>query len=82
MQKIDNNHSISLQSDEKMSRGEKRTRKALENFSYKKIQNVYKVVFQKSTNSTFVILKPDVFENSRNGSFLIFGEAVAETVHQ
>jgi len=64
--------------DEKMSRGEKRTRKALENFSYQKQDGFYKVKFQKSINSMFVVFKPSVFKNFFNGSFLIFGEAIAE----
>mmetsp|Transcript_29977 Transcript_29977/g.75454 ORF Transcript_29977/g.75454 Transcript_29977/m.75454 type:complete len:86 (+) Transcript_29977:888-1145(+) len=64
--------------EEKMSRGEKRTRKVLENFSYQKYEGINKVMFQKSINSVFVVFQPNVFRNSFNGSFLIFGEAIAE----
>mmetsp|Transcript_4360 Transcript_4360/g.8545 ORF Transcript_4360/g.8545 Transcript_4360/m.8545 type:complete len:91 (+) Transcript_4360:902-1174(+) len=78
-EEITENHDKPNQSfDQKMSRGEKRTRKALEKFSYQKINGVYKVLFQKSINSMFVVLKPDVFKNSLNGSFLVFGEAIVE----
>jgi len=59
---------------EKKSRGEKRARKALENFSYEKMKFVTKAFFQKSGNAAFVINKPDVYKNSKNQSFLIFGE--------
>ncbi|ABW98055.1 hypothetical protein HAN_2g229 (nucleomorph) [Hemiselmis andersenii] len=71
-------HKNNQEIDGKMSRGEKRTRKALENFSYQKQNGFYKVMFQKSINSMFAVFQPSVFKNSHNGSFLIFGEAIAE----
>jgi nascent polypeptide-associated complex subunit alpha len=75
---LENLENENAENEQKMSRGEKRTRKALENFSYDKQFQFYKVIFQKSINSMFVVFKPTVYKNSRNGSFLIFGEAINE----
>lgn len=64
----------------KISRGEKRTLKAIENFSFNKLDGFQKVVFQKNFNSIFVIFHPSIYKNSKNGSFLIFGEATTEKI--
>jgi len=72
--------SIESEMDIKISRGERRTLKAIENFSFKKLGNFRKVVFQKNFNSVFVIFHPRIYKNSKNGSFLIFGEATTEKI--
>ena len=65
---------------EKQSRGEKRTKKALESFSFEKINTVSRVRFQKTKNIVFVIIQPEIFRSSIHESFLVFGEARMETL--
>jgi NACalpha-BTF3-like transcription factor len=64
--------------DKFLSRGEKRTRKTLENFSFDKINGINHVKFKKSKNVNFSISQPEVFQSRTNNSFLIFGEAKIE----
>jgi hypothetical protein len=71
---------IESEMDIKISRGERRTLKAIENFSFKKLGKFRKVVFQKNFNSVFVIFNPRIYKNSKNGSFLIFGEVTTEKI--
>ena len=59
---------------EKQSRGEKRTLKTLEIFSYKKIDDISKVKIEKK-KQIWIINNPEVFQSQRYNSFLIFGEA-------
>ena len=71
----------SFENDEKnkkLSRGEKRIRKALENFSFEKIDGINYIRFKKSKNVNFSIFKPEVFQSTVNESFLVFGEAKVE----
>ncbi len=63
---------------EKQSRGEKKTRKALEGFGFEKIHDIARIRFQKTKNVVFVISYPEVFKSFIHGSFLIFGEARME----
>mmetsp|Transcript_25924 Transcript_25924/g.52832 ORF Transcript_25924/g.52832 Transcript_25924/m.52832 type:complete len:96 (-) Transcript_25924:1716-2003(-) len=63
---------------EKQSRGEKRTKKALESFSFEKINNISRVRFQKTKNIVFAIIQPEIFRSSVHDSFLVFGEARVE----
>mmetsp|Transcript_9326 Transcript_9326/g.22075 ORF Transcript_9326/g.22075 Transcript_9326/m.22075 type:complete len:92 (+) Transcript_9326:910-1185(+) len=63
---------------EKQSRGEKKTKKALENFGFEKIDDITRIRFQKTKNVVFIIAKPEVFKSLIHGSFLIFGEARME----
>ena len=65
--------------DKSLSRGEKRTRKTLENFSFDKINEINHVRFKKSKNVNFSISRPEVFQSKTNDSFLIFGEAKIES---
>lgn len=65
---------------EKQSRGEKKTKKALENFGFEKISDISRIRFQKTKNTVFIINQPEVFKSFSNSSFLIFGEARMESV--
>jgi|Transcript_27906 hypothetical protein len=73
IKKIENNPQ-----DKPLSRGEKRTRKALENFSFDKMNGINHIRFRKSKNVNFSISRPEVFQSKTNDSFLIFGEAKIE----
>jgi nascent polypeptide-associated complex subunit alpha len=64
--------------NEKKSRGENRTKKALKNFSFKKLNGFSQVFFQKSSKKIFLIYKPEIYKNLNNNLFLIFGEAKIE----
>ena len=59
---------------EKQSRGEKRTLKVLENFNYKKIDQVTKVKIEKK-RQIWIINNPEIFQSQKHDSLLIFGEA-------
>jgi len=59
---------------EKQSRGEKRTLKVLENFEYKKIEQVAKVKIEKK-RQIWIINNPEIFQSLKHGSLLVFGEA-------
>lgn len=77
-EEIEINKGIGLKSEEKVSRAEKRIRKALEIFSYNKEEGFQKILFQKNFSSIFMVKRPKVFKNLKNGSFLVFGEAFPE----
>mmetsp|Transcript_1101 Transcript_1101/g.2412 ORF Transcript_1101/g.2412 Transcript_1101/m.2412 type:complete len:93 (-) Transcript_1101:1366-1644(-) len=64
--------------EEKQSRGEKKTKKALEGFGFQKILDISRIRFQKTKNVVFVITQPEIFKSAIHGSFLIFGEARME----
>lgn len=65
---------------EKQSRGEKKTKKALENFGFEKIKDISRIRFQKTKNVVFIINQPEVFRSFTHSSFLIFGEARMESI--
>ena len=62
------------QCNEKLSRGEKKTIKALECYKFKKVLNVEKISFLKNNKIVFTIEKPEVLESSLFSNILILGE--------
>ena len=59
--------------NERLSRGEKRMLKALEMFSFKKVEKIIKVRIEKKKQS-WLIKDPDIYHSQNYNSFLIFGD--------
>ena len=59
---------------EKQSRGERRTIKALEVFSFKKIDKITKIKIEKK-KQVWIINNPEIFQSQNYGSLLVFGDA-------
>ena len=55
--------------NERLSRGEKRTLKALEMFSFKKVEKIIKVRIEKKKQS-WLIKDPDIYHSQIYNSFL------------
>jgi len=70
------NEKISKQKNafEKQSRGERRTLKALEVFSFKQIDKIAKIKIEKK-KQIWIINNPEIFQSQNYGSLLIFGDA-------
>ncbi|XP_024363053.1 nascent polypeptide-associated complex subunit alpha-like protein 1 [Physcomitrium patens] len=62
----------------KQSRGEKKSRKAMQKLGMKPVTGVTRVTIKKSKNILFVISKPDVFKSPASDTHIIFGEAKIE----
>ena len=62
----------------KQSRGEKKSRKAMQKLGMKPVAGVMRVTIKKSKNILFVIAKPDVFKSPASDTYIIFGEAKIE----
>jgi nascent polypeptide-associated complex subunit alpha len=62
----------------KQSRGEKKSRKAMQKLGMKPVTGVTRVTIKKSKNILFVISKPDVFTSPSSDTHIIFGEAKIE----
>uniref|UniRef100_A0A7I4C331 NAC-A/B domain-containing protein n=1 Tax=Physcomitrium patens TaxID=3218 RepID=A0A7I4C331_PHYPA len=62
----------------KQSRGEKKSRKAMQKLGMKPVTEVTRVTIKKSKNILFVISKPDVFKSPASDTYVIFGEAKIE----
>ena len=59
---------------EKQSRGERRTIKALEVFSFKQIDKITKIKIEKK-KQVWIINNPEIFQSQNYGSLLVFGDA-------
>jgi len=59
---------------EKQSRGERRTLKALEFFSFKQIDKITKIKIEKK-KQVWIINNPEIFQSQNYGSLLVFGDA-------
>mmetsp|Transcript_12810 Transcript_12810/g.20142 ORF Transcript_12810/g.20142 Transcript_12810/m.20142 type:complete len:80 (+) Transcript_12810:925-1164(+) len=73
------NMANSNESGFKLSKGERKTLKTLENFDFSRISGVEKINFQKNNNLLFSMDYPDVFKSSRLGNFLIIGKPAIKT---
>jgi len=59
---------------EKQSRGERRTLKALEFFSFKQIDKITKIKIEKK-KQVWIVNNPEIFQSQNYGSLLVFGDA-------
>ena len=64
--------------DGAFSRGEKKSRKAMQKLGMKPVSGIKRVTFKKSKNALFVVTKPDVFKAPSSDTYIIFGEAKIE----
>ncbi|XP_073011490.1 nascent polypeptide-associated complex subunit alpha-like protein 1 isoform X2 [Typha latifolia] len=62
----------------KLSRSEKKSRKAMLKLGMNLVAGVSRVTFKRAKNINFVILKPDVFKCPTTGTYIIFGEAMID----
>lgn len=62
----------------KMSRSEKKSRKAVQKLGMKPLPGVMRVQIRKSKNILFVINRPDVYKGANSDTYVIFGEAKIE----
>ena len=62
----------------KVSRSEKKSRKAMQKLGMKPVPNVSRVTIKKSKTILFVVSQPDVFKNPSSDTFIVFGEAKIE----
>lgn len=60
------------------SRGEKKSRKAMQKLGMKPVTGIKRVTFKKSKNVLFVVTRPDVFKAPTSDTYIIFGEAKIE----
>ncbi|EPZ34407.1 nascent polypeptide-associated complex, alpha subunit [Rozella allomycis CSF55] len=62
----------------KVSRGEKKARKALLKLGLKRITGITRLTMKRSKNIVFSIAHPEVYKNPLNGTYIVFGEARVE----
>mmetsp|Transcript_12655 Transcript_12655/g.46250 ORF Transcript_12655/g.46250 Transcript_12655/m.46250 type:complete len:198 (-) Transcript_12655:50-643(-) len=65
----------------KQSRGEKKSRKAMQKLGMKQVLGVQRVAIRKSKNILFVVSNPDVFKSPNSDTYVIFGEAKIEDLN-
>lgn len=66
--------------DEKLNRGEKKSRKAMSKLGLKAVPGIIRATIKKNKNIMFVISKPDVFKAAE--TYVVFGEAKIEDLAQ
>lgn len=66
----------------KISRSERKARKAIAGLGLKQLHGINRVTIRKSKNILFVINKPDVFKNPVTDNYIVFGEAKIEDLSQ
>lgn len=59
----------------KLNRSEKKARKAMLKLGMKPVEGVFRVTVKRSKSILFVITRPDVYKNTSNDTYVIFGEA-------
>ena len=59
----------------KLNRSEKKARKAMIKLGMKPVEGVFRVTVKRSKSVLFVITRPDVYKNTSNDTYVIFGEA-------
>ena len=59
----------------KLNRSEKKARKAMLKLGMKPVDNVFRVSVKRSKSVLFVITNPDVYKNTSDDTYVIFGEA-------
>ena len=62
----------------KQSRGEKKSRKAMQKLGMKPVPGVMRVTIKKAKNMLFAISRPDVYKSPGSDTYIIFGEAKVE----
>ena len=62
----------------KHSRGEKKSRKAMQKLGLRPVPGIQRVTIKKSKTILFVIAQPDVFKSPTSETYVIFGEAKVE----
>jgi nascent polypeptide-associated complex subunit alpha len=67
--------SASHEMGQKLNRSEKKARKAMLKLGMKPVEGVFRVSVKRSKSVLFVITNPDVYKNSSNDTYVIFGEA-------
>lgn len=67
--------SASPDSQHKLNRSEKKARKAMLKLGMKPVDDVFRVAVKRSKTVLFAINNPDVYKNSSNDTYVIFGEA-------
>ena len=61
--------------DSKLNRAEKKARKAMLKLGMKPVEGIFRVAVKRSKSVLFAITDPDVYKNSTNDTYVIFGEA-------
>ena len=59
----------------KLNRAEKKARKAMMKLGMKPLEGIFRVAVKRSKSVLFAITDPDVYKNSTNDTYVIFGEA-------
>jgi len=68
------------QGPKKQSRSEKKAKKAILKLGLKSIPNVFRVTIKKGNDLLFVISEPEVYRNSGDNTYVIFGEAKIDEI--
>ena len=71
----DSDDEVKTPSDKNISRGEKKSRKAMAKLGLRHIPGVYRVTIQKARNVVFGIHTPDVYKSPNSDTYVVFGEA-------
>ena len=61
-----------------MSRGEKKTRKAMQKMGMKPVPGINRVTMKKSKNLLFAVNNPDVYKSASTDTYIVIGEAKIE----
>lgn len=59
----------------KQSRGEKRSRKAMQKLGMRPVGDIVRVTIKKSKEVLFVIAQPEVYKSPSSDTYIVFGEA-------
>jgi nascent polypeptide-associated complex subunit alpha len=68
--------------NQKTSRSEKKSRKALAKVGLKPVPGIVRVTVKKSKNMLFVIQSPEIFKSPVSDTYVVFGEAKIEDLTQ
>ena len=66
----------------KVSRGEKKSKKAMQKLGMKPVPGIIRVQIKKQPNVLFVIQNPDVYKSPNSDTYIVFGEAKIEDLNQ